>query len=129
MDLPTKDFVYCNGLVVKPIEWHEHLLRFEQELSESLGEDFCVQLNVDWRPYGLPLTRMLEEATRRFGSRLKSIVTYWDPAHNLADILSACSCLRMQGSHAYLRILLKSSESIRMLGAFEFRTDSASLEH
>lgn len=98
----------------KPADWESHLAHFDRVIAAvSDFHNFAVQINVDWRPLGVPIGHVVREANERFGNRLRSIVTYWDPAHNFDELLGLGQLLVDFQTTTYVRMLMRSAESVR----------------
>lgn len=111
------NIIFCNGLVEKPSCWAGHLESLDRMLASTLGRaDAQVQINVDWRPTGMSVEEAVGSARARYGGRIKSIVTYWDPAHSAVEIVNLFEQLAGVDRSLLVRLVLRSAESVRVLG-------------
>lgn len=110
------NIIFCNGLVEKPNRWAGHLAALDELLAKTVGyADAQVQINVDWRPIGMSVRAVVSDALTYYGERLKSIVTYWDPAHSAAEIVGLFDTLARLERAMLVRLNMRTAESIRVL--------------
>ncbi len=110
------DIIFCNGLVEKPGRWAGHLEALDELLMSAVGRaDAQVQINVDWRPLGMSAREAVRSARAHYGERLKSIVSYWDPAHSAAEIVELFDGLDGVARSTLVRLNMRSAESVRVL--------------
>lgn len=113
--MSTAHAIFCNGLVEKPKRWPGHLEALDRLLWASLNRrDADIQLNVDWRPLGMKVEDAVLSARDHYGERLKSLVTYWDPAHSANEIINLFSLLARLSVPLLVRLNIRSAESVRV---------------
>lgn len=115
MNIALEALLFCNGLVEQPREpIDRHLQLFEQFLRENGVPDECgVQLNLDWRNDHTSAIELLQSGLERFGDRLKSVVTYFDPAHSFQELRQLFSLPRSSAHALFCRMVLRSAQSVQ----------------